>query len=110
MPLGALDPAALSLLAPDGRLIEGPPPTKEVPLHDAIYATAYYLMRVGRTALIPYCRPGDPLVAHVSLEAAGWAIEELEQTARLMLLLRGERPTSIDAAEAAALRAGRGLR
>ena len=160
--LGALDPAALSLVAPDGRLIEGPAPTKEVPLHDAIYATrrsagaiihlhsthsvavsmlpdidphdvfppltAYYLMRVGRTALIPYFRPGDPLVAEAlksldgaygavllanhgpvvadaSLETAGWAIEELEQTARLMLLLRGQRPNLIDAQEANVLRA-----
>ena len=25
--------------------------------------TAYYLMRVGNTALVPYYRPGDPAVA-----------------------------------------------
>lgn len=84
-------------------------------------------MRVGRTALVPYFRPGDPLVADalksldgaygavllanhgpvvsdVSLEAASWAIEELEQTARLMLMLRGQRPTLIDVQEAASLR------
>lgn len=159
--LGRLDPAALSVLDPMGRLIDGPPPTKEVPLHSAIYATrrssgavihlhsthsvavsmlpdidphdvfppltAYYLMRVGRTALIPYFRPGDPavadalksldgaygaillanhgpVIADASLEAAGWAIEELEQTARLTLLLRGERPRLIEAEEAGSLR------
>jgi ribulose-5-phosphate 4-epimerase/fuculose-1-phosphate aldolase len=89
--------------------------------------TAYYLIRVGRTALLPYFRPGDPAVADAirglagrysavllanhgpvvagdTLEAAGWAIEELEATARLHLLLRGLNPRLIDPAEAAALR------
>lgn len=159
--LGALDPAALSVLDAAGRLLEGPPPTKEIPLHDTVYRTrrsagaivhlhathsvavsmlpgvdpadvfppltAYSLMRVGRTALVPYFRPGDPriadalrsldgtygamllanhgpVVADRSLEAAGWAIEELEQTARLFLLLRHESPRLLDAAEAVALR------
>jgi ribulose-5-phosphate 4-epimerase/fuculose-1-phosphate aldolase len=36
--LGELDPARLSLLSPEGRLLLGDPPTKERPLHDAIYA------------------------------------------------------------------------
>ncbi|WP_445192400.1 3-oxo-tetronate 4-phosphate decarboxylase [Sphingomonas sp. Tas61C01] len=159
--LGALDPAALSVFDVSGRLIEGPAPTKEMPLHEAVYRTrrsaraivhlhsthsvavsmlpgindadvfppltAYSLMRVGRTALVPYYRPGDPrvadalrsldgafgaillanhgpVVADQSLEAAGWAIEELEQTARLMLLLRNERPRLLDPAEAEAIR------
>ena len=67
--------------------------------------TAYYLMRVGRTALLPYFRPGDPavadairglagkyaavllanhgpVVAGASLEAAVFAMEELEETAK----------------------------
>jgi 3-dehydro-4-phosphotetronate decarboxylase len=89
--------------------------------------TAYYLMRVGRTALVPYHRPGDPAVADAirglagrysavllanhgpvvagqSLESAGWAIEELEETARLHLLLRGMAPKLIDPVEAEALR------
>lgn len=74
--------------------------------------TAYYLMRVGRTALLPFFAPGDPAVADAIsglngtysavllanhgpvvagadlLEAAN-AIEELEQTARLHLLIGG---------------------
>jgi len=74
--------------------------------------TAYYVMRVGRLPLVPYFRPGDmalaeavrgfagkhhavllanhgPVVAGASLDAAANAIEELEETARLYLLLRG---------------------
>lgn len=89
--------------------------------------TAYYLMRVGRTALIPYHRPGDaavgaaikglagrysavllanhgPVVAGETLEAAVWASEELEATCRLYLLLRGLSPRLLPAAEVRALR------
>ncbi len=159
--LGALDPGQLSRFDSEGRLIDGPQPTKEMPLHRALYEgrgtagaivhlhsnhsvavsmlpeidpndvlpplSAYYLMRVGRTALIPYHRPGDksigaairglagrysaillanhgPVVAGTSLEDAVWAIEELEATAKLYLLLRGLNPRLIDAAEAEALR------
>lgn len=74
--------------------------------------TAYYVMRVGRLPLVPYYRPGDPalgpavealadrhhavllanhgpVVAGDSLEAAVYAMEELEETAKLYLLLRG---------------------
>jgi ribulose-5-phosphate 4-epimerase/fuculose-1-phosphate aldolase len=77
--------------------------------------TAYAIMQVGRLALVPYYPPGDeslaeavrkvagahhavllanhgPVVAGSSLDAAVNAIEELEQTAKLMLLLEG-RPT-----------------
>jgi ribulose-5-phosphate 4-epimerase/fuculose-1-phosphate aldolase len=76
--------------------------------------TAYYVMRVGRLPLVPYFPPGDarlaeavkplvgkhhavllanhgPVVAGTSLSAASGAIEELEETARLFLLLRGQR-------------------
>jgi ribulose-5-phosphate 4-epimerase/fuculose-1-phosphate aldolase len=35
--LGRLDPARLSKIAPDGRLVSGDPPTKELPLHAAVY-------------------------------------------------------------------------
>jgi ribulose-5-phosphate 4-epimerase/fuculose-1-phosphate aldolase len=72
-------------------------------------------MRCGATALIPYYRPGDPAVADAirglagqyssvllanhgpvvagdSLEAAVYAMEELEETARLHLLLRNLNP------------------
>jgi ribulose-5-phosphate 4-epimerase/fuculose-1-phosphate aldolase len=147
--LGSLDPAKLSRLDADGRLISGDAPTKEVPLHTALYQTRggaravvhlhsthsvalsmlpeidpraalppltpYYLMRCGLTALVPYYRPGDPAVADAigglagkyasvllanhgpvvagdTLEAAVFAIEELEETAKLYLLLRGLNP------------------
>jgi ribulose-5-phosphate 4-epimerase/fuculose-1-phosphate aldolase len=141
--LGFLDPARLS------RLDAGDAPTKEVPLHSALYQTRgtaravvhlhsthsvalsmlpeidpraalppmtpYYLMKCGHTALVPYYRPGDPAVADAikglagkyssvllanhgpvvsgdTLEAAVFAIEELEETAKLYLLLRGLNP------------------
>ena len=74
--------------------------------------TAYYAMRIGRLPLVPYYPPGDlalaeavgrlasdhhavllanhgPVVAGTSLSAATDAIEELEETARLYLLLQG---------------------
>ena len=37
--LGFLDPARLSRLGADGRLVSGDAPTKEVPLHTALYQT-----------------------------------------------------------------------
>ena len=69
-------------------------------------------MKIGRLPLIPYFRPGDPALAGAirglagrhqrgaagqswsgrlrrSLEAAVYAAEELEETAKLFLLLRG---------------------
>ncbi len=75
--------------------------------------TAYYVMRIGTLPLVPYFPPGDkalagavrdvakhhhamllanhgPVVAGTSLDAAVYAAEELEETARLYLLLRGE--------------------
>jgi ribulose-5-phosphate 4-epimerase/fuculose-1-phosphate aldolase len=73
--------------------------------------TPYFVMKVGRLPLIPYHRPGDPtladairelarshaalllanhgpIVSGASLEAAVYATEELEETAKLFLLLR----------------------
>ena len=73
--------------------------------------TAYYVMKIGRLPLIPYYRPGDPALGDVirglvdkhsavllanhgpvvssnTLEAAVYATEELEETAKLFLLLR----------------------
>jgi ribulose-5-phosphate 4-epimerase/fuculose-1-phosphate aldolase len=75
--------------------------------------TAYYIMRVGRLPLVPYYAPGDeklahaveklagkhhavllanhgPVVAGSSLENALYATEELEETAKLFLLLQGK--------------------
>ena len=74
--------------------------------------TAYYVMRIGRLPLVPFYLPGDralaeavralagkhhavllanhgPVVAGTSLDAAANAIEELEETAKLYLMLRG---------------------
>jgi ribulose-5-phosphate 4-epimerase/fuculose-1-phosphate aldolase len=89
--------------------------------------TAYYVMRVGRLPLIPYYPPGDqglaeavgrraathsavllanhgPVVAGGSLEAAAGAIEELEETARLYLLLHGHRTRFLTPEQVATLR------
>jgi ribulose-5-phosphate 4-epimerase/fuculose-1-phosphate aldolase len=89
--------------------------------------TAYYVMRVGKLPLIPYHPPGDetladavrrqasrhtavllanhgPVVAGTSLEAAVNATEELEETARLYLMLHGRKTRYLDAAQVAALR------
>jgi ribulose-5-phosphate 4-epimerase/fuculose-1-phosphate aldolase len=88
--------------------------------------TAYAVMQVGRLALVPYFPPGDPaladavrrvaskhhsillanhgpVVAGSSLSAAINAVEELEQTARLMLLLEGHRTRLLDEAQVAEL-------
>lgn len=143
--LGELDPARLSVLDAEGRLVQGDKPTKEALLHRAMYderpgtgavvhlhsthsvavsclhgidctdclppLTAYYVMRVGKLPLVPYFPPGDerlaaavrelagaqhavllanhgPIVAGTSLENAMYATEELEETAKLYLLLR----------------------
>jgi ribulose-5-phosphate 4-epimerase/fuculose-1-phosphate aldolase len=74
--------------------------------------TAYYVMRVGTLPLVPFFLPGDrdladavrnlagkhhavllanhgPVVAGSSVAAAVYAIEELEETAKLFLLLHG---------------------
>ncbi|AUW46336.1 3-oxo-tetronate 4-phosphate decarboxylase [Rhizobium leguminosarum] len=158
--LGFLDPARISRLDAEGRLLSGDKPTKEIPLHTALYdtrgsaraivhlhsthavaltmlpeidpraalppMTPYYLMRAGETALVPYYRPGDPavadairglagkyssvllanhgpVVAGVSLEAAVFATEELEETAKLYLLLRNLNPRFLSPAQVADL-------
>jgi 3-dehydro-4-phosphotetronate decarboxylase len=77
--------------------------------------TAYSIMQAGAVALVPYYAPGEealatalrrvankhhaillsnhgPIVAGSSLDAAVNAIEELEQTAKLLLLLEGHSP------------------
>jgi ribulose-5-phosphate 4-epimerase/fuculose-1-phosphate aldolase len=89
--------------------------------------TAYYVMRVGKLPLVPYHPPGDlslaeavrklagkhhavllanhgPVVAGTSLDAAANAIEELEETAKLFLLLRGSRLRLLTAEQVAALK------
>jgi len=88
--------------------------------------TAYYVMRVGRLPLVPYFPPGDralaeavrgkarhhhamllanhgPVVAGKSLESAVYAAEELEETAKLYLMLRGEKTRFLTQAQVADL-------
>ena len=160
--LDQLDPARLSRLDADLRLLSGDAPTKESVLHRVMYEgradagavvhlhsthsvavsvladvdpqdvlpplTAYYVMRVGRLPLVPYFPPGDsalaeavrplvgkhhavllanhgPVVAGTSLSAAAAAIEELEETAKLHLLLHSHRTRPLTAEQVEVLRA-----
>lgn len=157
---GRLDPAKLSRFNAAGRLIEGDPPTKEMPLHVAFYdtrraagavvhlhschavawsmmpdadeddflppLTPYAIMKLGRVKLLPFFLPGDPamgqavrglagkrsavmlanhgpVVAGRALDAACDAIEELEETARLAMLLRGVNARMLSAAQVQAV-------
>lgn len=143
---GRLDPARLSRFDASGRLVDGDPPTKEMPLHSAFYETRgtagavvhlhscysvalsmmpdvdddnflppltpYGIMKLGKVKLLPVFLPGDPamgeavrglagkrsavmlanhgpVVAGKDVEAACNAIEELEDTARLAMMLHG---------------------
>jgi len=84
--------------------------------------TAYGVMKLGKVVLLPYFMPGDPamgdairglagrrsavvlahhgpVVAGRDLEAACYAMEELEETARLTLMTRGLSPTLLTDAE-----------
>jgi 3-dehydro-4-phosphotetronate decarboxylase len=84
--------------------------------------TPYAIMQLGRVKLLPYFRPGDPamgqavrglagkrsavmlanhgpVVAGKDIEAACNAIEELEATARLALLTRGQKPRLLNNAQ-----------
>jgi len=158
--LGRLDPARLSKLDWEGKLISGAPPSKESFLHLAMYQerdrnqavihlhsthsvavsvleevdpknvlppiTAYYVMRIGTLPLVPYYAPGDmkladavrgyasrhhavllanhgPVVAGASLGAATDAVEELEATAKLYLLLGDRRIRTLSAEQCAEL-------
>jgi ribulose-5-phosphate 4-epimerase/fuculose-1-phosphate aldolase len=153
---GRLDPARLSRFDAAGVLIDGDPPTKEMPLHSAFYdtrgtagavvhlhschsvawsmmpnvdednflppMTPYAIMKVGKVKLLPFFRPGDPamgqavrglagkrsavmlanhgpVVAGKDVEAACNAIEELEDTARLAILMRGFEARMLTAAQ-----------
>lgn len=84
--------------------------------------TPYFVMKVGHVPMIPYRRPGDPVVAdlvlahaasvravllerlgplvwHDSVSAACFALEELEETAKLWLTLRDVRPPALSQAQ-----------
>jgi ribulose-5-phosphate 4-epimerase/fuculose-1-phosphate aldolase len=163
--LGKLDPARLSKLDWEGRLLSGDAGSKEAFLHRAMYETGagavvhlhsthaaavscmsgldpascippltpYFVMKIGRLPLIPYHRPGDPklgdairalagqhsavllanhgpVVSAKTLEAAVYAMEELEETAKLFLLLRGHAARPLTDAQIAELAAAFGLK
>lgn len=100
----------------------------DVDPQDALPAlTAYYAMRIGRLPLLPYHAPGDdaleplaeqtaathhamllsnhgPVVSGADLSAAMDALEELEETAKLYLLLEGRRTRPLTEAQADQLR------
>ena len=154
--LGRLDPERISKLDKEGRLVSGDPPTKELPLHLAVYAaraedravvhlhstnavavscladvdqsnalpplTAYQAMRFGRLPVVPYLRPGEPdparvigsyaagsralllanhgpLVSEATLESAVAVAEEVEETCKLFLVLKGKAYRSLTAAQ-----------
>jgi ribulose-5-phosphate 4-epimerase/fuculose-1-phosphate aldolase len=84
--------------------------------------TPYFVMRVGQLPLIPYFRPGDkalaleiakhadkhaavllanhgPVVSGHDLDSAMYAIEELEETSKLILLLQGQKIRTLDKAQ-----------
>ncbi|MBP7834367.1 MAG: aldolase [Bifidobacterium sp.] len=82
--------------------------------------TPYFIMKIGRLPLVPYFRPGDkalgevirgladkhsavllsnhgPVVSGPDLEGAIYASEELEETAKIFLLLQNVRTNSLNA-------------
>ncbi|MGB7285491.1 MAG: aldolase [Salaquimonas sp.] len=84
--------------------------------------TAYGIMKLGKVAMLPYFMPGDPeignairglagkrsavmlahhgpVVAGKDIEAAAYAMEELEETAKLTLITRGMSPKLLDKAQ-----------
>jgi len=89
--------------------------------------TAYYVMKIGTLPLVPYFPPGDvdlakavremasahhavllanhgPVVAGKSLRDAVYATEELEETARLFLMLKDAKTRFLSDEQVAALR------
>ena len=82
--------------------------------------TPYFVMKIGRLPLVPYFRPGDkalgdvirglagkhsavllsnhgPVVSGPDLEGAIYASEELEETAKIFLLLQNVRTNCLNA-------------
>lgn len=89
--------------------------------------TAYYVMRIGRLPLVPYFPPGDealaiavkdlagehhamllanhgPVVSGPDLRSAQYATEELEETARIYLMMKDRDIRPLTAEQADALR------
>ncbi|TIS83841.1 MAG: aldolase, partial [Mesorhizobium sp.] len=95
--------------------------------------TPYVVMRVGEVKLLPYVKPGDermgdmirdlggrhaavllanhgPVVSGKDIGAAVYAAEELEETAKLLILLRGAPTRILSADNVAELKAAFGGR
>lgn len=95
--------------------------------------TPYAVMRLGKVPVLPYTKPGDtavvpllrramadnsavllgnhgPVVSGTSLSAAVYAAEELEETAKLLILSRGLPVRYLDSAQVADLEASFRLR
>jgi ribulose-5-phosphate 4-epimerase/fuculose-1-phosphate aldolase len=142
--LGELEAAGLSLVDTAGRHVDGENPTKEHPLHLALYAarpgtravvhlhstsavavscligldsddalppiTPYQVMRLGAVRVVPYAPPGSSALGELIRDRAAWATsfllenhgpivvggsldeavgraEELEEAARVFLML-----------------------
>ena len=159
--LGHLDPESLSKLDLEGKHVDGLPPSKELPLHLAFYATRpqckavvhlhstyatalsclsiadeddclepitpYLIMRVGRLKYLPYTMPGSPLTGEMirglkgrhaavllgnhgpvvsgpDIVSAVYAAEELEESAKLQMLLRGQGPRHLNTQQIEELR------
>ena len=89
--------------------------------------TAYYVMKIGTLPLVPYFPPGDldlaravsemasdhhavllanhgPVVAGKSLRDAVYATEELEETAKLFLMLKDAKTRFLSDQQVAALK------
>lgn len=89
--------------------------------------TPYLIMRLGRIVLVPYFPPGDlrlaeavskvarrhagvvlanhgPIVSAPTAEAAMYSMEELEESAKLMLMARGQEVRRLSEAQIAELR------
>lgn len=159
--MGFLDPARISHLSADMKLLSGDAPTKEIPLHTAFYdtrsetgavvhlhschsvalsmmpdtdpddvipaLTPYPVMRLGKVKLLPFFLPGDPamgdavrglarkrsavllanhgpVVAGRELEATVYAMEELEEGAKLAMMTRTMDRIGLAADQVTALR------
>jgi len=144
--LGRLDAERIAKIDRTGSPVSGDAPTKELPLHLAVYAarpkdravvhlhstnavavscladadqanalpalTAYQAMRFGTLPVVPYFRPGEPdpggiigpyaatsralllanhgsVVSETTLDGAVAVAEEVEETCKLFLMLRG---------------------
>lgn len=142
--LGRLSARDLSVADLEGNHLSGSEPTKELPLHLAVYRakpscgavvhlhstyvtalscmdgldpgnalrpfTPYYVMKVGRLPVVPYYKPGEPMLGAEAAKIAGTvnafllanhgsvvcgpslveavnSAEELEETAKLFFLL-----------------------